>query len=157
MAPPGHHYAANVDAKKEGEQAGQFHCSSSPIFVLLLGPLSATLNVLIFVKNGHAAVGSGGVWAFPTFSLVHDITGAEKPHVLLVVHLHQVVEEEKEEREPEHPLDGEVKGSHLAPEEAGVDQGLAPGPNSFPGGSLHFVSLRQDQSNPESCFSNVLY
>ena len=100
------------------------------------------MKFLVGPENGHA--GGGGVWAFLTFRLVRDIPWAEKPHVFLVVHLHRVVENEKEEREPEHPLDGEVKGSHLAPEGAGVDQGLAPGPTSFPGGPLHFVSLGQD-------------
>ena len=63
----------------------------------------------------------------------------------MVVQLHRVVEEEKEERDPDHPLDREVEGPHLATTERGAaDKGLEPGPTSLPRGPLHFVSLGQD-------------
>ena len=156
-------YACNVEAKKEGEQTRQFRCSSSPLSVSLPRPLSATVNVILVIRHkerrGYGAVEVGGVGGGVradcpfAFRIVPDIVRAKKAKVPLVVKLQEVVEDEKEDREQDHPQHGEVEGSHLTPESAGVDgEAFAPGPSSCPRGPLDFTSLGQDVSNPENCF-----
>ena len=162
LAPPGSDDACNVEAKKESEQTGQFRCSSSPLSVSLLRPLSATLVMILVIKHeerrGYGAVEVGGVGGGVradcpfAFRIVPDIVRAKKAKVPLVVKLQEVVEDEKEDRDPEHPQDGEVEGSHLTPESAGVDEAFAP----FPRGPLDFASLGQDVPDPENCFSDEL-
>ena len=155
LAPPGSHDARNIEAKKEGEKTGQLLCSTSPLSISCLRPLSATLEVLSFGKlklpvgpqNRQASV---GVWAFLTFRLVPDIAGAKIAQVPLVVQLHQVVEDEKEDREQDHPDHGEVKGSQVTPESTGVGDGFAPGPTSLPRGPLDFASPGQEVSDPKN-------
>ena len=134
LIPPGAHDAGNVEAKKEGEQTRQVPRSLSPLFVLLLRPLSATLDVLFFGKlkcpvGSEDRQASIGVWAFLTFCLAPDTLGAKIATVCLVIQLHYIVEEKKDGREPDHPLDGEEKGSTL--------EGIHPGgelcPRRLPG------------------------
>ena len=63
--------------------------------------------------------------------------------VCLVLPLDDIVEEEKDGREPDHPLDGEVEGPHLA--------AINPGEETLPRRLLGFpTSLGQDVSNPEN-------
>ena len=90
LAPPGCHDARNIEAKKEGEQTGQFLCSGSPLVISLLRPLSATLEVLSFGKlklpvGPEKRQGCVGVLAFLTFCLVPDIARAKIAQVPLVV------------------------------------------------------------------------
>ena len=68
----------------------------------------------------------------------------------MVVQLHQVVEDEKEDREQDHPDHGEVKGSQVTPESTGVGDGFAPGPTSLPRGPLDFASPGHEVSNPKN-------
>ena len=112
-------------------------------------------------RCGYGAVEVGGVGGGVradcpfAFRIVPDIIRAKKAPVQLVVKLQEVVEDEKEERDPEHPMDGEVEGSYLTPESAG--EAYAPGPCSSPRGPLDFASPGQDVPNPENCFSDVLH
>mgnify|MGYP007023157159 CR=1 FL=1 len=79
-----------------------------------------------------------------------NIIRAKKAPVQLVVKLQKVVEDEKEERNQEHPQHGEVEGSHLTPESAEVDEAFAPGPTSLPRGALDFASPGQEVSDPKN-------
>ena len=147
LVPPAGNDARDIEAEEEGEQARQRHRSIAPLRIFLLCPLSATLRVIVRVASRQKPEKRFAVWrTCVVFTarrvrplaliLVPDPVGAEEALVVLVVPLQHIVEDKEDEREPEHPLDGELERSQLAR--------IEPGRPSSPRALFHLSSLGQD-------------